>query len=135
MTVKRITFRVNPNVENRELDALFADAWPKDAPEDYHDRLHYSLAYVCAYRDKELVGFVNVAWDGGEHAFLLDTTVRRDCRRQGIGTRLVRRAKSLARNAGCEWLHVDFDPELAPFYRACGFHHTEAGLINLRRKE
>ena len=34
--------------------------------------------------------------------------------------------------AGCEWLFVDFGPELAPFYfDACGFTHTEAGLIHL----
>ena len=37
-----------------------------------------------------------------------------------------------ARAAGCEWLHVDFDPELAPFYLgACGFERTDAGLIHL----
>jgi len=93
------------------------------------------MAYMFAYRGKDLVGFVNMAWDGDKHAFLLDPTVRRDCQRRGIGTRLVRRATSLARNAGVEWLHVDFVPELSPFYRKCGFRHTEAGLLNLKRKE
>ena len=38
-----------------------------------------SLTYVAAYDTvgggEQLVGFVNVAWDGGIHAFLLDTTV------------------------------------------------------------
>jgi hypothetical protein len=34
------------------------------------------------------------------------------------------------RAAGCEWLHVDWEPGLAPFYvEACGFEPTEAGLI------
>jgi hypothetical protein len=48
-----------------------------------------------------------------------------------IGTRLVEVA---ARHpaAGCEWLHVDFGPELKPFYfDACGFRPTPAGLIHL----
>ncbi len=37
-----------------------------------------------------------------------------------------------AKAAGCEWLHVDFDPGLAPFYfDACGFECTDAGLIHL----
>ncbi len=37
-----------------------------------------------------------------------------------------------ARQAGCEWLHVDFDPEHRAFYlNACGFKTTEAGLIQL----
>jgi hypothetical protein len=34
--------------------------------------------------------------------------------------------------AGCEWLHVDFEPELRRFYLdACGFRPTDAGLIRL----
>ena len=32
-----------------------------------------------------LLGFVNVAWDGGDHAFLLDTKTLEDHQRQGIG--------------------------------------------------
>lgn len=37
-----------------------------------------------------------------------------------------------ARAAGCEWLHVDFDDHLRPFYLdACGFSPTGAGLIAL----
>lgn len=80
-----------------------------------------------------LVGFVNVAWDGGDHAFLLDTTVRPDLRRAGIGTELARIAVRHAANAGCEWLEVDFEEHLAAFYLdACGFRPTRAGLIRLR---
>jgi GNAT superfamily N-acetyltransferase len=92
-----------------------------------------SLGYVCAYEGEELVGFVNVAWDGGKHAFLLDTTVRTDMRRRGIGRELVRRAEELAREGGAEWLHVDFEARLRAFYEKCGFRGTEAGLIKLRR--
>ena len=79
------------------------------------------------------VGFVNVAWDGGDHAFLLDTKTRGGWQRRGIGTEVVRRAAQHARAAGCEWLHVDFEPHLASFYfDACGFRRTDAGLIHLR---
>ncbi|MFD3443805.1 GNAT family N-acetyltransferase [Microbacteriaceae bacterium 4G12] len=99
------------------------------------DRIRaHSLGWVSA-RDAAglLVGFVNVAWDGGDHAFLLDTKTRRDHQRRGIGTELVRRAAAEARAAGCEWLHVDYEPHLASFYLdACGFRPTEAGLIHLR---
>ena len=46
--------------------------------------------------------------------------------------RLVRRAAAHAREASCEWLHVDFDDALAPFYfGACGIQPTQAGLIHL----
>lgn len=55
-----------------------------------------------------------------------------DWQHRGIGTELVRRARDAARDAGCEWLHVDFEPQLRPFYfGACGFVSTDAGLIRL----
>jgi hypothetical protein len=73
-----------------------------------------------------LAGFVNVAWDGGVHAFILDTVVGGPLRWHGVGTRLVEVA------AGCEWLHVDFEGHLGPFYfGCCGFRPTNAGLIRL----
>ncbi|MGW3950302.1 GNAT family N-acetyltransferase [Streptomyces sp. NPDC004752] len=99
--------------------------WPKV--------MEHSLGWVGA-RDGEgvLVGFVNVAWDGVDHAFLIDTKTRGSYQRRGIGTALVRLAVVHARAAGCEWLHVDFDPELRDFYfDACGFRATDAGLIHL----
>ncbi len=96
----------------------------------------HSLGWVTARdRSGQLVGFVNVAWDGGDHAFLLDTKARAAHQRQGIGTELVRIAAERAAAAGCEWLHVDFEDEerLAAFYfDACGFRPTTAGLIRLR---
>jgi ribosomal protein S18 acetylase RimI-like enzyme len=93
----------------------------------------HSLGWVTA-RDAAgtLVGFVNVAWDGSHHAFLLDTEVRSDHQRRGVGTELVRLAAQHAAEAGCEWLEVDFEERLAPFYfDSCGFAPTSAGLLRL----
>ena len=97
------------------------------------DRIRpHSLGWVTARAGGTLVGFVNVAWDGGDHAFLLDTKTRRDRQREGIGAMVVGAAAAQAGAAGCEWLHVDFRPELRAFYlRACGFRPTDAGLIHL----
>ena len=97
------------------------------------DRIRpHSLGWVTARTGGSLVGFVNVAWDGGDHAFLIDTKTRGSRQRRGIGRELVRRAVDHAAAAGCEWLHVDFTPDLAPFYLdACGFRRTDAGLIHL----
>jgi ribosomal protein S18 acetylase RimI-like enzyme len=93
----------------------------------------HSLGWVTARtRDGTLVGFVNVPWDGADHAFLVDTKTRGSFQRRGIGTRLVRLAADQAKAAGCEWLHVDFEPHLQTFYfDACGFRPTDAGLIHL----
>jgi GNAT superfamily N-acetyltransferase len=97
----------------------------------------HSLGWMTARgHDGALIGFVNVAWDGGDHAFLLDTKTRGSWQHRGIGTELVRQATERAREAGCEWLHVDFEPDLAAFYfNACGFGRTEAGLIHLRSSD
>ncbi|MGI8458138.1 MAG: GNAT family N-acetyltransferase [Propionibacteriaceae bacterium] len=93
----------------------------------------HSLGWASA-RDELglLLGFVNVAWDGGDHAFLIDTRTRGSHQHRGIGRELVRHAVVHARAAGCEWLHVDYEPELATFYLdACGFGSTTAGLMHL----
>ena len=63
-----------------------------------------SMGWVCATDGARLIGFVNVAWDGGAHAFLLNTSVHRNYQRRGIGTALVREAIALARDGGAEWL-------------------------------
>ncbi len=67
------------------------------------------------------------------HAFLVDVLVTARDRRRGIATQMVALAVEQARAAGCEWLHVDFEADLAPFYfEACGFTSTAAGVIALR---
>ena len=96
----------------------------------------FSLGWVSGrLTTGDAVAFVNVAWDGGDHAFLIDTKVRFDLQRQGIGIELVRIATDHARAAGCEWLHVDYDDRerLEPFYiGACGFRPISAAVIHLR---
>lgn len=104
------------------------------AASGWWDRIRpHSLGWVTARRESGLlVGFVNVAWDGGDHAFLLDTKTRGSHQRLGVGSHLVRTAVAHSRAAGCEWLHVDFDADLGPFYfEASGFRPTPAGLIHL----
>ncbi len=95
-------------VGNDELSALHAAGFGQPAREhDWQAQLRHSLGWVCARDDAGLAGFVNVAWDGGSHAFLLDTVVAPRLRHQGAGTRLVAVAAEQARAAGCTWLHVD----------------------------
>ena len=94
----------------------------------------HSFGWVTARAtDGTLVGFVNVVSDGDCHAFLIDTKTSGSFQRQGIGSGVVAFAAQRAREAGHEWLHVDFDDDLAPFYfDACGFDPTPAGLIRLK---
>jgi len=131
---RTISYRVSPAVANDALNALFASAWPEHVWSDFAPVLRRSLAYVCAYQQGQLIGFVNLAWDGGIHAFLLDTTVHPDLQRHGIGRELVTRAAQIARARGIAWLHVDYEPQLEAFYRDCGFQHTAAGLMRLQQR-
>ena len=128
------TYEWRADFVNAEVNALHADAFSHPIlDDDWKHQVHaHSLGWVCARDDGDLVGFVNVVWDGGVHAFILDTMVAAQVGRQGIGTQLVAAAAAAARAAGCEWLHVDFDDHLRAFYfDACGFTPTNAGLIAL----
>lgn len=131
-----ISYEWRGAVGNAELEALHAEGFGHDVDTgfDWRSRLgRQSLGWVCARDGGDLAGFVNVIWDGGSHAFVLDTVVAGRARREGVGTRLVAIAAERAREAGCEWLHVDFEDHLKDFYfTACGFTPTNAGLIPLR---
>jgi len=127
-----VVYRISPPVTNDELNQLFADAWGNAEPTNFRPILERSLAYVCAYHAARLIGFVNLAWDGGVHAFVLDTTVHTEFQRRGIGRGLMEKAVEAASERGVEWLHVDYEPHLQDFYDKCGFKNTRAGLIRLK---
>jgi GNAT superfamily N-acetyltransferase len=122
-------------VDDRRLSALHARAFGGDpaAVRPWSARLaRHALTWIGAFEADRLVGFVQVCWDGGGHAFLLDTAVDPGRRHEGIGAALVDAAVEEARDAGCEWLHVDFEPHLERFsLDRCGFRATRAGLIRL----
>jgi len=128
----RSRFAVDDEVLSRLHDSAFGSAGPV-LP--WSERLsRFSVSWVGAFDDGKLVGFVHAVWDGGHHAFLLDTAVDPRYQRTGLGGALVAQLRADATAAGCEWLHVDYEPQLRPFYEdACGFGPTEAGLLRLSR--
>lgn len=126
-----ITIVTDPFPDDAAMHRLWQAAWNGAGPPSFRPLLERSLVHVGARDGSLLVGFVNVAWDGGIHSFLLDTCVDPDFRRQGIASRLVERAVAMARARGAQWLHVDFEPYLEGFYRQCGFGPTAAGLMRL----
>jgi GNAT superfamily N-acetyltransferase len=137
-----VTYEWRGKFDNDEANALHAEAFETRVftsdEWDWVAITHaHSLGWVVARdeddHDNDLVGFVNVLWDGLVHAWIQDVMVANRTRGLGVGTRLVDEARAHARDAGCEWLHVDFEDHLRPFYfDACGFTPTNAGLIALR---
>ena len=123
--------------DNLEVNELHAEAFETRVFDESEWNwtslvLAHSLGWATARSAGQLVGFANVVWDGSVHAWIQDVMVSAQARHQGIGTSLVAMAAQGAREAGCEWLHVDFEDDLGPFYLgACGFTPTNAGLMRL----
>lgn len=130
-----ISYSWRGGFENDTVNQLHAEAFQhRILQDDWWTQVNqHSLGWVCARKGEDLVGFVNVIWDGGVHAFLLDTMVVTSVRGLGIATKMVDVAVQETRVAGCEWLHVDFEVHLEGFYfGCCGFRPTKAGLIALK---
>lgn len=123
-------FAVDDEVLSRLHDSAFGSA---GHVLPWSNRLaRFSVSWVGAFDGGRLVGFVHAVWDGGQHAFLLDTAVDPEYRRRGVGRALVEHLVSDVRDAGCEWLHVDYKPHLRRFYEeSCGFRGTDAGLLRV----
>ena len=132
--MEEIRIRWRSSVENKAVNILHAEAFMHELLEDdWANQLdQHSLGWVTAYLGDDLVGFLNVPWDGRFHAWLQDVMVATTARHRGIGKQMVASAVQQARDAGCKWLHVDFDTHLERFYlETCGFERTAAGLIKL----
>ena len=130
-----IDFRVRFDVDDVQLSQLHHDAFGGNYElVPWRSRLQrHSKCWVGAFHGSVLCGFVNAAWDGGKHAFLLDTAVATEWRHQAIGTRLVSHVVSDLRTTDIEWLHVDYEEHLVEFYSvACGFDSTSAGVLRLK---
>jgi ribosomal protein S18 acetylase RimI-like enzyme len=122
-------------VDDLLLSALHARAFEEDteAVTPWAARLErHALTWIGGFDAERLVGFVQVCWDGGEHAFLLDTAVHPEWQHRGVGAGLVAAAVADTAAAGCTWLHVDFEDHLTAFYLdRCGFRRTAAGVLRL----
>jgi GNAT superfamily N-acetyltransferase len=121
----------DPFPDDAAMQRLWQAAWGSERGGSFQPVLARSLTHIGAYDGTRLIGFVNVAWDGGVHAFILDTCVDPRYRRRGIALRLLERATAVSRQRGAQWLHVDFEPHLEGFYRQAGFGPTAAGLMRL----
>ena len=96
-------------------------------------RKDHTRVTVTMNSGQRITGYVK-SFD--KFTFLLDTKTRPSRQREGIATEVVRRAAHHTKAAGCEWLHVDFEPHLGAFYfGACGFRPTDAGLVHLYERD
>src|SRR5207248_1512796 len=113
-SVAEIRYVVRGEIDNDACNRIHAAAFGHRVLRwDWSRQFHqHSVSWVSAVDEGEMVGFVNLAWDGGVHAFLLDTAVVPLRQGQGIGSRLVEvLLDDGVKRAPLEWIHVDSSPE------------------------
>ncbi len=119
-------------VTSDEINALARLCWDDHEGCDYNNILKHSLAWVTARADDEtLIGFYNLAWDGGRHALVFDLNVHPDFRRQGIALKMLEHAPRIAKESGVKYLHVDCDVSLEDLYKKAGYEMISAGIVYL----
>jgi len=102
----------------RKPDYFDVQGWPPGEPEQYTpimlDCYDRGGTFWCAFDDDVLVGvailesrFIGVAQDTLQLKFL---HVSRDCRKQGVGTRLFQLAVEKAKTLGAERLYISATP-------------------------
>jgi GNAT superfamily N-acetyltransferase len=93
-----LTYQWRGDFTNHEVNLLHAEAFGTkvfdESEWNWVQLVHqHSLGWVVARDGTNLVGFVNILWDGLVHAWLQDTMVAAVARGQGIGTGLVDHAR------------------------------------------
>jgi GNAT superfamily N-acetyltransferase len=123
-----------PDLAPDELKTLWLRVYPGDGDRTFENELAApNVINIVARSDGPLVGFARLVLDGGIHGFLLDPIVHPDFRGNGIGHALIKGLLARARELNVRFVHVDYLPELEPFYQSAGFLPTSAGLIELAK--
>ena len=125
-----ITYEWRGAFENAAVNILHAEAFGHPGLDvDWLTRVRrHSVGWVCARRSGELVGFVNVAWDGECTPSSSTPWSASVSGMERIAPDSPPTGVQRVPRGGCEWLHVDFEEELAGFYfGACGFRATSGG--------
>ena len=125
----RIDIRIDPFPPEAAFRALWRDSWGSDWQGPLPD-WRISLAHLGAYEGDRLVGYLNIATDGGGHAFLLDPTVHPDVRRKGLGTQLVSARSPSRENAAAAGCMSITNPSLKPSMLPAAFDRRAPDLFS-----
>ena len=90
-------------------------------PDMLEAALRQSLKLLTAWDGTELVGMIRAVGDAASILYIQDLIVRRDSRRRGIGTSLLRAMDRLYPNVYQKVLLTDDRPETLAFYEKAGF--------------
>jgi ribosomal protein S18 acetylase RimI-like enzyme len=122
-----VEYTENPSLVDwaRVKEALVSDGFDNGrTPRELEESFTAGRFAVFAWRDGEVVGTGRLLSDGVCNSYLVDVWTRSDCRRRGIGRRMV--SHLLQRVPGH---HVAlFTDGAVAFYSGLGFRKEEVGM-------
>lgn len=123
----RCTFLREPNEKQiRQIIDLYREQGWWHAGDDCREQLAARLiagshCFVIAVDDKDIVGMGRAISDGVSDAYIQDLTVRHDCRKQGIGTLILKKLLERLYADGIAWIGLIAEPGSEFLYRHAGF--------------
>ena len=125
--------QLNGDVTSDEINNLMDLVIPGRDHDNFTETLKRSLGYVVV-RDKTgtLIGYCNLAWDGGRHATIFDLNVHPDHRNQDFVFSMLQKLVEGARNTpDLRYLHADFNKSRTKIAEKYGFEIIHGAIMYL----
>jgi ribosomal protein S18 acetylase RimI-like enzyme len=135
-----ISVRIARKPPTADIVALYKDAgwWKEDfTGEDkwIPASVKGSFLFAGAFSGKRMVGMARVISDGVGDAYIIDVTVLKEFRRQGIARRMVELLVSKLEAKDIDWILAIAEKEAIPFYKSLGVEILKGDMpIRFRRK-
>lgn len=87
-----------------------------------------SHCFVVAMKGEDIVGMGRAISDGISDAYIQDLTVRSDCRKQGVGRRILQVLLERLHADGLRWIGLIAEPGSDNLYRRAGFREISPSI-------
>ncbi len=127
-----INLKETKHIPKADVLALYQDAnWLAytSKPEQLIRAIGQSLLVVSAWHGNELAGLIRVVGDGETIIYVQDILVKKQFKRQGIGTRLLQAAMQRFAHVRQLVLLTDDTAETRGFYEAMGLVSCDRGQL------
>jgi spermidine synthase len=122
-----------------QITALYRSEcwWSKEAddPEQVKGIVAGSHFFMIVQKGDEIIGMGRALSDRRSDSYIQDMTVKREYRRQGIGSTIVTKLVDLLRQDGIEWVGLIAERGSQEFYARLGFQIMPNAAPMLRRFE